>query len=74
MAAFIDQTVRSLMRGKDGHELFILFVSFTEVGTESTLSVMNCRHNDLLGQLRLCAKYDAENLLAQEKVDVSCLK
>ena len=47
VAAFIDQTVRSLMRSKDGHELFILLMSFTEVGTESTLSVMNRRHNDL---------------------------
>src|SRR5271170_222944 len=49
VAAFIDQAVRSLMRGKDGHEPFILLVSFAEVRTESTLSTMNCRHNDLLG-------------------------
>jgi len=49
VAAFIDQTVRNLMRSKDGRELCILLVSFAEVGTESTLSTMNCRHNNLLG-------------------------
>jgi hypothetical protein len=52
VTAFIDQILRSLMRSEDGYELVSFLVGFTEVGTESTLSIVNFRHDDLQRRFR----------------------
>jgi len=54
VAAFVNEALGGLMRGKNGYELLVLLVGFAEVGTESALSIVNCWHIALRDQFSCC--------------------
>lgn len=53
VAAFVNEIVGSLMRGENSDEPRVFLVGLAEVGTESALTFMNCRHKNLLRSISL---------------------